>query len=65
MSKLGFMGSGEDLERQFFGYKNRKFNLTLPDLLSVKDRSLNEMNMEEVNGSSSPSKKPQTDLNNC
>lgn len=45
MSKLGFMGSKQDLQRQFFGYKNRKFNLTLPDLLSVKDKSLSSMNM--------------------
>lgn len=40
MANLKFIGSREDIERQFLGYHNRKFNLTLPDLLSMKNKSL-------------------------
>jgi hypothetical protein len=47
LAGLGFAGKREDIERSFHGYHNRKFNLTLPDLLAVKDHSLDAINLEQ------------------
>lgn len=32
----------------FKGYRNRQFNLTLPDMLSLKGRLLEEIDLDEV-----------------
>jgi hypothetical protein len=43
---LGFAGTREEIERIFHGYHNRKFNLTLPEILAIKDHSLDAMNLQ-------------------
>lgn len=45
MSNLKFMGTKYEIERQFKYYKNRKFNLTVPDMINIKNVSYtNNMN---------------------